>query len=1137
MQPVYFYQIMLISNKKNQVGMIPIVSSSSPSTNQVSLIMPPSTSASTQLTNLIITPSSSTVTSGNHVTSYIISNSGNTATGGTSLLVPTCSVSGSTISTPVNMILPQSSVNGNNSQMTSIMLPVGSAKSNFVQHVTISNGKITHSESKSQSNVKDLKSPNSITGFSPIPPLQPITGKESTCNSIIQLAKTNGINVPDSLIMTPINDDNVLLMNKDKENEKTLNDSVEIEMMPVEKSEGTVTSCDEKDIKISPPALPSSDHPNLHCDEIFEPADIKDDLVLDGEVTVRRLVADNSGDAQISSKQVSVDDFNIEIVKLEKCKEQEKKLDKPVVTEDIDPMKVIQWDQNGIGTLPGSNLRFRMNEFGMMLVLDNWSEVKDELDSVVTSSSSSRRNSEEKHLTSGFSTKSKSQEDFVHCEGCGCFGLECEFLHDGRFCSIGCKKSVLTQNALKKKRQEDKIRELRIRRRKRKTNLLIKARLQEQSKIPLESKNLTEDEQKHVEAELTVKAWVSKMAEFRNKKHCLSKNYENKKDDDDLTPAASPTSSLDTSVKSETQSQTPADSDVEYDVKEAQWYSNNGEFLWTSYLQYCNKAKSAPVKLFKDPFPFGKNGFKVGMKLEGIDPEHQSCFCVLTVAEVKGYRLRLHFDGYPDNHDFWTNVDSPNIFQPGWCEKNNHRLNPPGFIQEPFSWMSYLKQCRAQPAPKSLFAKSTSAVLPNQFRVGMKLEAVDRKNSSLICVASVADLIDNRLLIHFDSWGDVYDYWTDPSSPYIHPVGWCKENGHNLTPPSTFKNMIFSWDAYLKETKSVAAPARAFKTRPPNLFKRGMKLEAIDKRAPSFLRITTVKDVKDHEILITFDGFPEEFGYWVDDDSPDIHPICWGNKTGHPVECPPNLLLCDIPKSECTTFGCRGDGNIKGSKYVSHQNTFLCPYSEENLNKENLLPDRLCAKPEFYEVPEPEPFKKGKEINNERQEREKDLFNSEPRKTRLSSLPIQEKEEVEEKEKSGHIEEKIERRGRKRKVPEPEAYPDELKRLRKDLIVTVLNPGYKPKPGDVEGWTQHSISINQKVQMTGGDPRRWNARQVAAFVNTVIPNRSKPFIDQEIDGESFLMLSQNDIQEYLGIKLGPAVTIYNCIALLQKKVL
>ena len=48
------------------------------------------------------------------------------------------------------------------------------------------------------------------------------------------------------------------------------------------------------------------------------------------------------------------------------------------------------------------------------------------------------------------------------------------------------------------------------------------------------------------------------------------------------------------------------------------------------------KAKAAPSKLFKDPYPYLKNGFKVGMKLEGIDPEHPACFCVLTVAEVRG---------------------------------------------------------------------------------------------------------------------------------------------------------------------------------------------------------------------------------------------------------------------------------------------------------------------------------------------------------------------------------------------------------------------------------------------------------------------------------------------------------------------
>ena len=72
---------------------------------------------------------------------------------------------------------------------------------------------------------------------------------------------------------------------------------------------------------------------------------------------------------------------------------------------------------------------------------------------------------------------------------------------------------------------------------------------------------------------------------------------------------------------------------------------------------------------------------------------------------------------------------------------------------------------------------------PSAFRVGMKLEAVDRKNTVLICVATVADILGDKVLVHFDGWEDVYDYWCDITSPYIHPVGWCQENGHTLSPP------------------------------------------------------------------------------------------------------------------------------------------------------------------------------------------------------------------------------------------------------------------------------------------------------------------------------------------------------------------
>lgn len=98
-----------------------------------------------------------------------------------------------------------------------------------------------------------------------------------------------------------------------------------------------------------------------------------------------------------------------------------------------------------------------------------------------------------------------------------------------------------------------------------------------------------------------------------------------------------------------------------------------------------------------------------------------------------------------------------------------------------------------------------------------------------------------------------------------------------------------------------------------------------------------------------------------------------------------------------------------------------------------------------------------------------------------------------------------------RKVPEPVTFQEELNRFRKELVESVLNPGYKPIVADVEGWTKHSNTINQKVNMTGGDPRRWNNKQVAAFVNTVIPSRSKSFLDQVSSPPTILFKSSNYI--------------------------
>lgn len=52
-------------------------------------------------------------------------------------------------------------------------------------------------------------------------------------------------------------------------------------------------------------------------------------------------------------------------------------------------------------------------------------------------------------------------------------------------------------------------------------------------------------------------------------------------------------------------------------------------------------------------------------------PPHTVPVCL---HQIQGYRVRLHFDGYPECYDFWANADSWDLKPAGWCEKNGHKL-------------------------------------------------------------------------------------------------------------------------------------------------------------------------------------------------------------------------------------------------------------------------------------------------------------------------------------------------------------------------------------------------------------------------------------------------------------------------------
>uniref|UniRef100_T1IQC7 TRASH domain-containing protein n=1 Tax=Strigamia maritima TaxID=126957 RepID=T1IQC7_STRMM len=212
-------------------------------------------------------------------------------------------------------------------------------------------------------------------------------------------------------------------------------------------------------------------------------------------------------------------------------------------------------------------------------------------------------------------------------------------------------------------------------------------------------------------------------------------------------------------------------------------YDNS--FSWDEYLKETSSI-SAPPSCFKQLRVAPLNEFKIGMKLEALDPRNLTSTCIATVVGLQGPRLRLRLDGGDDKNDFWRLVDSSEIHPIGHCEKNGGMLQPPlGFRMNASSWPMFLLKTLngAEMAPAKIFKKEPPTPKNNEFKVGMKLEAVDKKNPQLICAATVGVVNGDMIHITFDGWRGAFDYWCRYDSRDIFPVGWCAASGHPLQPP------------------------------------------------------------------------------------------------------------------------------------------------------------------------------------------------------------------------------------------------------------------------------------------------------------------------------------------------------------------
>ncbi|XP_034964903.1 lethal(3)malignant brain tumor-like protein 3 isoform X2 [Zootoca vivipara] len=781
--------------------------------------------------------------------------------------------------------------------------------------------------------------------------------------------------------------------------------------------------------------------------------------------------------------------------------------------QDFDVFSVMDW-KDGIGTLPGSDLKFRVNEFGALEVITDETEMESVKKATATTTwmvpTAQEAFSERTEVPQKL--KETSKVDGLHfCEHCFHSGTIVDFVSGERSCSQKCAHQIKN----KEQREDKDVSEVN-------DEDCSKGTQNRKTKSPSKGEFMEDNVKKYEEMEEKPEGRILRVSQRATRKRKREMAV----------------------------------------LKQTLMSKAKKTWSWSSYLEE-EKATAAPPKIFKEyqSFPYNKNGFRVGMKLEGVDPEHQSMYCVLTVAETCGYRIRLHFDEYPECYDFWRNADSSDIHPVGWCEKTGHKLHPPkGYKEDEFNWPSYLKKCKAQAAPKSLFENQNTTVIPSGFRVGMKLEAVDKKNPAFICVATVTDIVDSRFLVHFDNWDESYDYWCEAASPHIHPVGWCKEHRKTLVTPRDYPHAKhFSWEKYLEETSSLPAPARAFKVKPYHGFQKNMKLEVVDKRNPVLIRVATVVETDDHRIKVHFDGWDSIYDYWIDADSPDIHPAGWCGKTGHPLQPPlsPLELVEALEQGGCPTAGCKGVGHIKRARHTGHHSALSCPYSEINLSKEHILSDRLSGemplsipplhwnrKPEANErsaspvisnrkCPSPVVLKSSAHLHSSKQEdtevkplckkplmfdvKEKNYRGCQATKdfAKKDSCAVR---NMENEESSLNESKDTKESNNSSSHPQPVILTSKL---------TI--PAFPLR------WEQQSKLLPTVAGIPASKVSKWSTDEVSEFIRSLpgCEEHGKVFKDEQIDGEAFLLMTQTDIVKIMSIKLGPALKIFNSILMFK----
>ncbi|KAK0099166.1 hypothetical protein PV326_000003 [Microctonus aethiopoides] len=547
-------------------------------------------------------------------------------------------------------------------------------------------------------------------------------------------------------------------------------------------------------------------------------------------------------------------------------------------------------------------------------------------------------------------------------------------------------------------------------------------------------------------------------------------------------------------------------------------YETYQTFDWDLYLKETNSS-AAPAECFKQHVIPPTNEFKMGMKLEALDPRNLTSTCIATVVGVLGPRLRLRLDGSDNKNDFWRLVDSNEIHPIGHCEKSGGMLQPPlGFRMNASSWPMFLLKTLngAEMAPAKVFKREPKTPRTNTFEIGHKLEAIDKKNPQLICTATVGAVKDDMIHITFDGWRGAFDYWCRYDARDIFPVGWCFKSGHPLQPPrqkATGQNRFKSRTSNVLPVTAVSGNGANGEPAVALVSPAGSSAPPQPATEPD--TSTANNKPRTLEDVIVYVNHNCSCGPYFDPKKVKAMPGQFGSGTILNVirDIFQTFLMAAMSPRQMLSLLKHGEGECISLTLESKPTSVRLPvFLEEEdfyVYIRRQLEDLCACERMLFKRQEPCDKCPQQSATLKREENN----NPPAEKRRWSSDNTQ-------------------------SCPTPKKPPPKLQTpldtTSIDTILTAPNAAKQPRKSvpELEAATSTTQSESPAHRISSTEPAEWTIEDVIHYIGITDPalgQHADLFRKHEIDGKALLLLNSDMMMKYMGLKLGPALKICNLV--------